>query len=288
MIVNINIREVYADAVSGRESLKRKILDQEILDTLPTLDECVSFGNELIEIIDSIRDKVALDNPAIITINQMITSSFDFLRDIIHLMSRRDFSYDSPSLAFAIREMYGNFRDIFYLLNNPECIDRKLDFLCLKNVELINPSRKKVEACKRKFRYDYISKKQTAKNIIIPRWTDKSDKHLWDEGYNALKPETPINPEELKTLMDQLSIAGHLNQFDSLFRKSEEAVNANNITTFMQILHMSYIVLELTYKDVTGEILRDNTDLFDRLKRWIDGFTYIIKKKGLGTMENEE
>lgn len=288
MIVNINIRKVYADAISGRESFRKKILDQEILDTLPTLDECISFGNELMEIIDSIRDKVAIDDPAIITINQMITSSFDFLRDIIHLMSRRDFSYDSPSLAFAMREMYSNFRDIFYLLNNPECIDRKLDFLCLKNVELINPSRKKVEACKRKFRYDYISKKQTQKSITIPRWTDKSDKHLWNEGYNALKPETPINPEELKTLMDQLSIAGHLNQFDSLFRKSEEAVKAHNITTLMQIFYMSYIVLELTYKDVTGEILRDNTDLFDKLKRWIDGFTYIIRKKGLGTMENEE
>lgn len=281
--MNINIRKVYADAISNRGSFREQILDQEVLDTLPTLDECISFGNKLMEITDSIRDEIAIDHYAMITINQMIISSFDFLRDIIHLISRRDFSYDSPSLAFAMREMYSNFRDVFYLLNNPECIDRKLDFLCLKNVELINPSAKKVEACKRKFRYDYISKKQTTKTIVIPRWTDKSDKHLWNDGYNALKPETPINPEELKTLMDQLSIVGHLNQFDSLFPKSEEAVKAQTITSFMQILYMSYIVLELTYKDVTGEVLRDSTDLFNKLKKWFDNFSAVVNKKGFGT-----
>lgn len=132
--MNINIRNAYADAISKRKSLGGELLDPEILNTLPTLDECVSFGNELMEIIDSIRDRVAIDEPAIITINQMVISSFDFFRDIMHIMSRRDFSYDSPSLAFAMREMYSNFRDIFYLIRHPEHIDRKLDFLCLTKV----------------------------------------------------------------------------------------------------------------------------------------------------------
>lgn len=281
--MNINIRNVYADALGNRKSLGEKILDPEILDTLPTLDECISFGSELMEIIDSIRDRIAIDEPAIITINQMIISSFDFFRDIMHIMSRRDFSYDSPSLAFAMREMYSNFRDIFYLIGNPEDIDRKLDFLCLKNIELINPSSKIVEACKKKFRYDYISKKNTKKSIIISRWTDKSDKDLWNEGYNALKPETPIDPDEIRVLMDKLSITGHLNQFDSLFSKSEKAVKAQNITSFMQILYMSYLILELTYKDVTGVVLRDSTKLFDKLKKWFDDFSAVIAKKVGGT-----
>ena len=280
--MNINIRNAYADAISKRKSLGGELLDPEILNTLPTLDECVSFGNELMEIIDSIRDRVAIDEPAIITINQMVISSFDFFRDIMHIMSRRDFSYDSPSLAFAMREMYSNFRDIFYLIRHPEHIDRKLDFLCLKNVELINPSSKVVENCKRKFRYDYISKKSSKKSIIISRWTDKSDKDLWNEGYNTLKPETPIDPDDIKVLVSKLSITGHLNQFDSLFSKSEEAVRAQNITSFMQILYMSYLILELTYKDVTGVVLRDSTELFDKLKRWFDDFSAVIEKKGLG------
>ena len=277
--MNINIRNAYADAISKRKSLGGELLDPEILNTLPTLDECVSFGNELMEIIDSIRDRVAIDEPAIITINQMVISSFDFFRDIMHIMSRRDFSYDSPSLAFAMREMYSNFRDIFYLIRHPEHIDRKLDFLCLKNVELINPSSKVVENCKRKFRYDYISKKSSKKSIIISRWTDKSDKDLWNEGYNTLKPETPIDPDDIKVLVSKLSITGHLNQFDSLFSKSEEAVRAQNITSFMQILYMSYLILELTYKDVTGMVLRDNTQLFDKLKKWFDDFSAVIEKK---------
>lgn len=277
--MNINIKEACAEVIRNRKSFREKILDPEILDTLPTPDECISFGNELMEIIDSIRSRIATDNPAIITINQMIMSSFDFLRDTIHLMARRDFSYDSPSLAFAMREMYSNFRDIFYLIKNPEDIDRKLDFLCLKNIELINPSPKIVNDCKKQFRYDYISKKNTKKGIIISRWTDKSDKDLWNEGYNALKPETPIDPDGMKVLGSQLSITGHLNQFDSLFPKSEKAVKALNITSFMQILYMSYLILELTYKDVTGVVLRDNTQLFDKLKKWFDGFSAVIEKK---------
>ena len=281
--MNINIRETWVDAVSNRGFVREKLLDPEILNTLPTLDECISFGNELIEIIDSIRDRIAVDDPAIITINQMITSSFDFLRDIIHLMSRHDFSYDSPSLAFAMREMYSNFRDIFYLIGNREEIDKKLDFLCLKNIELINPSSKVIDDCRRKFRYDYISKKQAKKPKPIHRWIEKSDKDLWNEGYNVLKPETPVDPEDIKDLMEKLSIAGHLNQFDSLFKKSEAAVRAQNITSFMQILYMSYLILELTYKDVTGEILRDSTNLFDKLKEWFDDFSAVIDKKGLGT-----
>ena len=255
----MNIKNTYLDAISNRESLADEILDPEILDALPTLDECISFGNELMEIIDSMRDRISVDDPAIITINQMITSSFDVFRDIMHLMSRRDFSYDPPSLAFAMREMYSNFRDIFYLLNNLGDINRKLDFLCLKNIELMNLSRKVVDACKRQFRYDYISKKSTNKRIIINRWIDKSDKDLWNEGYNALKPdadfvyvvplETPIDPDGIKVLGSQLSTIGHLNQLDSLFRKSEKAVRARNVTDLMQILYMSYLILELTYKD---------------------------------------
>ena len=278
----MNIKNTYLDAISNRESLADEILDPEILDALPTLDECISFGNELMEIIDSMRDRISVDDPAIITINQMITSSFDSFRDIMHLMSRRDFSYDSPSIAFAIREMYSNFRDIFYLLNNLGDINRKLDFLCLKNIELMNLSPKVVDACKRQFRYDYISKKSTKKRIIINRWIDKSDKDLWNEGYNALKPETPIDPDGIKVLGSQLSTIGHLNQLDSLFRKSEKAVRARNVTDLMQILYMSYLILELTYKDVTGVVLRDRTELFDKLKKWIDGFSAILNKKGLG------
>lgn len=277
--MNINIKEAYAEAIIDRKSFREKILDPEILDTLPTLDECISFGNELMEILDSIRDRIAIDTPEIITINQMVISSFDFFKDIMHIISQRDFSYDSPSLAFAMREMYSNFRDIFYLIRNPEDIDRKLDFLCLKNVELINPSSKIVENCKKKFRYDYISKKNTKKNIIISRWTDKSDTDLWNEGYNALKPQTPIDPDDMKVLGSQLSITGHLNQFDSLFPKSEEAVKAQNVTSFMQILYMSYLILELTYKNVTGVVLRDNTQLFDKLKKWFDDFSAVIEKK---------
>ena len=277
----MDIKQEYANAIGNRKSLGKGMLDPEILDTLPTLDECISFGGELMEILDSIRDKMTIDNPAMITINQMIISSFDFLRDVIHLMSNRDFSYDSPSFAFAMREMYSNFRDIFYLIRNPEDIDRKLDFLCLKNIELINPSSKVVDACRRQFRYDYISKKSTKKSIIINRWTDKSDKDLWNEGYNALKPETPIDPANIKVLADQLSTTGHLNQFDSLFRKSEKAVKALNVTCLMQILYMSYLILELTYKDVTGVVLRDRTELFDKLKKWFDDFSAAIDKKGL-------
>ena len=279
----INIRRAYTDAIGNRALFREKILDQEILDTLPTLDECVSFGRELIETIDSIRDKITIDDPAMITINQMIVSSFDFLRDIIHIMSQRDFSYDSPSLAFAMREMYSNFRDIFYLIKNPEDIDRKLDFLCLKNVELIKPSSKVAEACKRKFRYDYISKKQSKRTKSIPRWIEKSNDDLWYEGYNTLKPETPINPDDLKVLVDKLSITGHLNLFDSLFPKSEKVIRTQNVTSFMQILYMSYLILELTYKDVTGTVLRDSTDLFDKLKKWFDDFSAVVDKKGLGT-----
>ena len=281
--MDIDIREAWVDAVSNREVARKKLLDPEILSTLPTLDECVSFGNGLMEIIDSIRDRIAIDNPAIITINQMITSSFDFLRDIVHLMSRHDFSYDSPSLAFAMREMYSNFRDIFYLIRNPEDVDRKLDFLCLKNIELMNPSSKVVDACKRKFRYDHISKKQSKKTKPIHRWIEKSDKDLWNEGYNVLKPETPIDPDNIKDLTDKLSITGHLNQIDSLFKKSEAAVRAQNITSFMQILYMSYLILELTYNDVTGEVLRDSTNLFDKLKEWFDNFSAVINKKGIDT-----
>ena len=277
--MNINIKEAYANAIIDRKSSGEKILDPERLDTLPTLDECISFGNELMEILDSIRDSITINEPAIITINQMIMSSFDFLRDIIHLMAQRDFSYNSPALAFAMREMYSNFRDIFYLIKNPADIDRKLDFLCLKNVELINPSREIVNDCKKQFRYDYISKKTTKKRIIISRWTDKSDTDLWNEGYNALKPETPIDPDGMKVLGSQLSITGHLNQFDSLFPKSEKAVKALNITSFMQILYMSYLILELTYQDVTGVVLRDNTQLFDKLKKWFDDFSAVIEKK---------
>ena len=104
--MNVNIKEAYAEAIKNRKSLREKILDPEILDTLPTLDECISFGNELMEVIDSIRDKIAVDDPVMIAINQMIISSFDFFTDIMHIMSRRDFSYQSPSLAFAMREMY--------------------------------------------------------------------------------------------------------------------------------------------------------------------------------------
>ena len=285
--MNINIRKAYADALSNRKFSSEELIDKEILDTLPTLDECISFGNDLMEIIDSIRDRIANDDPAIITINQMIISSFDFLKDIIHIMSQRDFSYDSPALAFAMREMYSNFRDIFYLIKNQEDIDRKLDFLCLKNIEFMNPSSKAAEACKIKFRHDYINKKQTKKRIIINRWINKSDEHLWDEGYNALKPETPIDPKELKTLMNQLSIIGHLNRFDSLFRKSEEAIKVQNITSFMQILYMSYLTLELTYKDVTGRVLRDNTKLFDKLKKWFDDFSFVINKKDFSTKNNK-
>ena len=284
----MNIKNTYLDAISNRESLADEILDPEILDALPTLDECISFGNELMEIIDSMRDRISVDDPAIITINQMITSSFDVFRDIMHLMSRRDFSYDSPSLAFAMREMYSNFRDIFYLLNNLGDINRKLDFLCLKNIELMNLSRKVVEACKRQFRHDYICKKSTNKRIIINRWIDKSDKDLWNEGYNALKPETPIDPDDIKVLVGQLSTIGHLNQLDSLFRKSEKAVRARNVTDLMQILYMSYLILELTYKDVTGVVLRDRTELFDKLKKWIDGFSAILNKKGLGGRSEEK
>ena len=125
-------------------------------------------------------------------------------------------------------------------------------------------------------------KKSTKKSITISRWTDKSDKDLWNDGYNALKPETPIDPADIKVLVSQLSITGHLNQFDSLFPKSEKAVKAQNITTFMQILYMSYLILELTYKDVTGVVLRDRTELFDKLKKWFDDFSAVIDKKGLG------
>jgi len=82
--MNIDIKKTYVDALSHRELLGEKFLDPEILDTLPTLDECISFGNELIEIIESIRDRIAIDSPAIITINQMVISSFDFFKDIIH------------------------------------------------------------------------------------------------------------------------------------------------------------------------------------------------------------
>ena len=278
----MNIKQEYANAIRNRKSLGAEILDPEILDTLPALDECISFGSELMEILDSIRGEITIDNPAMITINQMIISSFDFLRDIIHLMSNRDFSYDSPSLAFAMREMYSNFRDIFYLIKNPEYIDRKLDFLCLKNIELINPSSKVVDACKRRFRYDYISKKSTKKSIIISRWIDKGDKDLWNQGYNALKSETPIDPDDIKVLVSQLSATGHLNQFDSLFPKSEKAVRALNVISLMQILYMSYLILELTYKDVTGMVLRDSTKLFDKLKKWFDDFSAVIDKKGLG------
>ena len=184
--------------------------------------------------------------------------------------------------------MYSNFRDIFYLLNNLGDINRKLDFLCLKNIELMNLSPKVVDACKRQFRYDYISKKSTKKRIIINRWIDKSDKDLWNEGYNALKPETPIDPDGIKVLGSQLSIIGHLNQLDSLFRKSEKAVRARNVTDLMQILYMSYLILELTYKDVTGVVLRDRTELFDKLKKWIDGFSAILNKKGLGGRSEEK
>ena len=278
----MNIKQEYANAIRNRKSLGAEILDPEILDTLPALDECISFGSELMEILDSIRGEITIDNPAMITINQMIISSFDFLRDIIHLMSNHDFSYDSPSLAFAMREMYSNFRDIFYLIKNPEYIDRKLDFLCLKNIELINPSSKVVDACKRRFRYDYISKKSTKKSIIISRWIDKGDKDLWNQGYNALKSETPIDPDDIKVLVSQLSATGHLNQFDSLFPKSEKAVRALNVISLMQILYMSYLILELTYKDVTGMVLRDSTKLFDKLKKWFDDFSAVIDKKGLG------
>ena len=283
----MNIKQEYANVIGNRKSLGEGILDPEILDTLPTLDECISFGSELMEIIDSIRDKITIDNPVMITINQMIISSFDFLRDIIHLMSSRDFSYDSPSVAFAMREMYSNFRDIFYLIRNPEYIDRKLDFLCLKNIELINPSSKVVDACKRQFRYNYISKKNTKKSIIISRWTDKGDKDLWNQGYNALKPETPIDPDNIKALVGQLSTTGHLNQFDSLFRKSEKAVRALNVISLMQILYMSYLILELTYKDVTSMVPRDSTKLFDKLKKWFDDFSAVIDKKGLGKTEQK-
>ena len=278
----MNIKQEYANAISNRKSLGAGMLDPEILDTLPALDECISFGSELMEILDSIRGEITIDNPAMITINQMIISSFDFLKDIIHLMSNRDFSYDSPSLAFAMREMYSNFRDIFYLIGNREDIDRKLDFLCLKNIELINPSSRIVDACKRQFRYDHISKKQTNKSITISRWIDKSDKDLWNQGYNALKPETPIDPDDIKLLGGQLSTTGHLNLFDSLFPKSEKAVMALNVTSLMQILYMSYLILELTYADVTGMVLRDSTKLFDKLKKWVDDFSAVINKKGLG------
>jgi len=197
-------------------------------------------------------------------------------------MSQRDFSYDSPSIAFAMREMYSNFRDIFYLIRNPEDIDRKLDFLCLKNIELINPSPKLVEDCKKQFRYNYISRKNTKKSITISRWTDKSDKELWNEGYNALKPETPVDPDNIRDLVNKLSITGHLNQFDSLFPKSDEAVKVLNIINLMQVLYMSYLTLELTYKDATGENLRDSTILFDKLKKWFDDFSAVISKKSLG------
>ena len=285
--MNINIRKAYADALSNRKFSSEELIDKEILDTLPTLDECISFGNDLMEIIDSIRDKIAKDNPEMITINQMVTSSFDFLRDIIHLISQRDFSYDSPALAFAMREMYSNFRDIFYLIKNPKDIERKLDFLCLKNIELIDPSSRKTEKCKRKFRYDYISDKQTKKRIVINRWIDKSDKDLWNEGYNVLKSETPINTEDLKVLTNQLSITGHLNRIDSLFRKSEEVIKAQNITSFMQILYMSYMVLEMTCVDTIGVVLRDRTKLFDRLKKWFDDSSIVINKKGFGTNDKE-
>ena len=88
--------------------------------------------------------------------------------------------------------------------------------------------------------------------------------------------------------MSQLSITGHLNQFDSLFPKSEKAVKAQNIINFMQILYMSYLILELTYKDVTGVVLRDRTELFDKLKKWFDDFSAVIDKKGLGGKDEEE
>ena len=285
----MNIREVYIDVMRDSILYNEKTFVPEILEILPSIDECISLGNEFLDTLDSIKDRLCeADDHQILTINQMITSCFDSFRDVVHIMSTRDFSYDSPALAFAAREIFRNVRDIFYLINNPDDIDRKFDFLCLKNIESSNASSKIVNACKKKFRYDYISKKQTKKNIIINRWIEKGDRDLWDQGYNTLKPETPINPEDIKVWIDRLSVTGHLNMFDPLFKKSEIVVKARNMTVFLKILYISYLILEFAYKLATDKVLRDNTNHFEKLKKWIDEFSATINKNSSDISQNRQ